>query len=142
MSEIAALPELATTRTTDTCLVGGRIEVDPGGGSWRVVVVDVVVDVVVEVVVDVVVSPGIVVDVVVEVVVDVVVEVVVDVLAAGSPVIRTTGGSRVTAMITRSSCICSVGALASWATHAAADVAFQDAGSATHVDSGSRPLSE
>jgi len=108
------LPAFATTRTTDTRFVGGRTEVDPGGGSCRVVVV------VVAMVGVVVVAPGIVVEVVVDVDVVVDVEVVVDVdavvevvVVVGRPVIRTTGGCRLMATITRSWRTCSLGALAS-----------------------------
>ncbi len=113
--ESGTLPAFATTRTTESRFVGGRTEVDPGGGSCRVVVVVVAIVGVVVVVVDVVVDddvPGIVVEVVVDVVVDV--DVVVEVpVVVGRPVIRTTGGWRLTATITRSCRTWSLGVLAS-----------------------------
>jgi len=97
MPEVRTLPAFAMTSTTETRLVGGRMDVEPGGGSWKVVVVvDVVVEVDVEVVEEVV-APGIVEVVLVDVVV--VEEVVV---VGGNPVILTTGGCTVTATITRS----------------------------------------
>ena len=119
MPEIGTLPAFAITITTETALVGGSTDVEPGGGSCNVVVVvdvevEVVVDVDVDVVVDEVDVPGNVVVVDVDVVVDVeVVEVVDVVVVVGSPEIRTTGGCKVTATIVRCWRICSLGVLAS-----------------------------
>ena len=147
MPEIATLPAFATTRTTETCLVGGRTEVAPAGGTCSVVVVvevdvDVVVDVEVEGVVDDVDAPGRVVDVVVlvDVVVEVDVEVVdVVVVVVGRPVIRTTGGCTVTATIVRSSRTCSLGMLDSRATQVVTDAALHAGGSPTQREAGRRP---
>jgi hypothetical protein len=142
MSETATLPEFATTRTTETRWVGGRTEVELNGGSCIVVVVVVVdVDVVVEVVVEEVVAPGSVVEgVVVEVVV--VLEVVVvgaAVVVVGSPLIRTTGGCKVTATITRSSWACRLGVAESCVTQFIAGESAHDGGSRIHLEVGSRP---
>jgi len=141
MSEMGTLPESATTRTTETLCVGGRTEVEPDGGSCIVVVVVVVELVVVEeVVVEEVVAPGRVVDVVVVVEV-VVVDVVVvggEVVVVGSPVIRTTGGSTVTATITRSSWTCSLGTAESRVSQVCAAEAVHEAGVRTHFEEGRR----
>ena len=105
------------------------------GGSCRVVDVDVVVEVEVEVdVVDVPGAEGSVVEVDVEVVVAKVV--------VGSPVIRTTVGCTVTAMIDRSSWICSAGELDSSETQDITDASSHDTGWVTHLEAGrrSRPL--
>lgn len=101
MPEMATLPTFAITRTTETCLVGGNIEVDPRGGSCSVVVV-VDVEVVLVDVVEVVVEDVEVVGIVVEVVLVDVVVVDVVVVVVGRPMIRTTGGCTVTATIVRS----------------------------------------
>jgi len=102
-----------------------------------VVVVELVV--VEEVVVDEVVAPGRVVDVVVVEVV-VVDDVVVggEVVVVGSPVIRTTGGSTVSATITRSSWTCSLGMADSRASQVAAGEAVHEAGARIHLEAGRR----
>jgi hypothetical protein len=142
MSETGTLPESATTRNTETLSVGGKTEVEPDGGSCIVVVVVVVELVVVEeVVVDEVVAPGRVVDVVVVVEVVVVEDVVVvggEVVVVGSPVIRTTGGSTVSATITRSSWTCRLGMTESRASQAAAGEAVHEAGARIHLEAGRR----
>jgi hypothetical protein len=141
----ATLPEFLTTRTTETRSVGGRTEVELEGGSWVVVVVvdvEVVVVDVVEVVEEVV-APGIVVGVVVVVDVVVVLEVVVVggvVVVVGSPLIRTTGGCKVRATITRSSWASSLGKVESCATHVTAEESTHDEGEWTHLEAGRRPL--
>jgi hypothetical protein len=103
-----------------------------------VVVVELVV--VEEVVVDEVVAPGRVVDVVVVevVVVDDVVVVGGEVVVVGSPVIRTTGGSTVSATITRSSWTCRLGMADSRASQVAAGEAVHEAGARIHLEAGRR----
>jgi hypothetical protein len=138
---ICALPAFATTRTTRTRGVGGNTEVEPAGGSCIVVVVDVEVVVVeVEVVEELLVVPGSVVEVVV--LVEVVVVVGGVVVVVGRPSMRTTGGSTVTATITRSAWTCSSAEPESSSSQAVAEAGAHEAGSCTHLEAGRlrRPL--
>lgn len=138
IAEISALPALATTSTTESRPVGGKTEVDPGGGTCSVVVVEVevVVDVEVEVVVEGLVTPGSVVKVVVDV--EVLVVVTGSVVVVGSPLIRTTGGCTVRATITSLSWRRRLADPANSVTKDAAGVLDHAAGSSTHTEAGRR----